>query len=78
MQIKSEWDYQKIGRKSKLSPRVLKIFVKFMMKRFPISTYFIVESYAQDWALRFKSGHPETFMDSESKKICEEVIKNEI
>jgi hypothetical protein len=46
----------------------VELFVKFLSKRFPDESDYII-SYFLEWADRFNSGHPERYMDLESKRI---------
>lgn len=48
-----------------------KAFMHFMEKRFPGELSF---SYINEWAERFATGNPQTFMDSKSLAIYEEVV----
>jgi len=46
-------------------------YVEFMQKRFPEEA---MESYAREWAQRFKTGTPQNYMDNQSKAIYSKVI----
>lgn len=49
------------------------LFVKFLSKRFPDESNRIF-SYFEEWADRFNSGHPETYMDKDSLRIYNDYI----
>jgi hypothetical protein len=50
-----------------------KLFVAFMNKRFSGERS---PQYVAEWARRFVSGNPVTYMDSESKKAYEECVRD--
>jgi len=61
--IFSESDLKKFGKEEGLSNEQNKVFAKFMRIRFPHERHSL---YVQEWANRFASGHPESYMDSQS------------
>jgi len=66
----NEDELASFGRKEGLSYDESLLFAKFMKRRFPQEKH---SSYVAEWIERFKSGHPESYMDSESTKIYNEV-----
>jgi len=63
---------EEIGKQVGLTDDVLNVFVEFFSRRFPNEDDRIT-SYVAEWADRFKSGHPENYMDGQSKAIYDEV-----
>tara|TARA_Y100000310_G_scaffold217932_1_gene219053 strand:+ start:1005 stop:1280 length:276 start_codon:yes stop_codon:yes gene_type:complete len=57
----------------KVGMRNYDLFVNFMVNRFPNE---ISISYIREWAFRFMSGNPTSYMDSESLDIYKELIKS--
>ena len=53
-----------------------KLVRKFFIKRFQRQPEDDLE-YFNEWVARFATGFPEQFMDSESRYIYNELIKNE-
>lgn len=51
---------------------------EFFIKRFPDRNLKFEKEcgYFYEWVERFKTGHPETFMDKESLKVWGEMKKN--
>lgn len=70
----SEKDYLAIANKEKLTEKQAYRYSKFMIKRFPNERHL---PYAQEWAGRFKTENPESYMDSESLEIYNRVKDNE-
>ena len=62
----------KIGKENNV--KNLDLFVAFLSKRFPNESDRI-DSYFGEWADRFNSGSPESYMDGESLAIYKE-LKN--
>ena len=67
MQIKTKDKFMEVTEKVGLDRLSREKYAKFMIQRF--SNDYTVESYAVEWALRFQSGHPETYMDAISKGV---------
>lgn len=57
-------DYYEVGKENGLNTHDSIIFAEFMRRRFPDEKS---NAYVKEWAKRFKSGNPESYMDEESK-----------
>lgn len=66
----NEDELASFGRVKGLSYEQSLLFAKFMKRRFPREWD---SDYVEEWADRFKSGSPESYMDSKSLKIYKEV-----
>jgi hypothetical protein len=62
----TEEDYLVIAKKVRLNEKQAYRYSQFMKRRFPEERHI---PYAQEWAKRFKSENPESYMDSESLRI---------
>lgn len=58
--------------------KVKMIVEEFFRKRFPEKNIIFEMKcgYFYEWVDRFKTGHPESFMDEESKRVWKEIKEN--
>ena len=66
----TEKDYLEIASKEKLNEKQAYKYSQFMKRRFSNERHL---PYAQEWARRFKTENPESYMDSESLEVYNKV-----
>ena len=71
---RTEEEYRRMlyGIANKKGMRINELYAEFMIKRFPNECS---ETYMEEWADRFMSGNPFSYMDGESRKIYLEEVK---
>jgi hypothetical protein len=68
-----EEDYLAIARKEKLDEKQAYKYSQFMKRRFPNERHL---PYAKEWATRFKTNNPKSYMDSESLEAYNKVVES--
>ena len=63
----------KAAVRANLTIPIAGVFLEFFSKRFPDESDNIT-TYVDEWAQRFKSGHPESYMDGSSYSIYQQAI----
>jgi len=73
MENRTEEEYRRelYGVANKVGMRINELYAEFMIKRFPNERSI---SYMREWAFRFMSGNPVSYMDNESLDIFKGLI----
>jgi hypothetical protein len=73
-ETKQQEEYRRLcyGIANKRSMRINEVYADFMLERFPLERD---ELYIMEWADRFMSGNPASYMDSESYEIYERIVR---
>lgn len=72
-----EANYNEVAKRKGLNKKDTKHFIEFMNKRFPKPEYYTTTGYAEEWADRFNSGSPQTYMDSTSQRVYNHILEHD-